>query len=231
MIRQIYMWSGEREMLLARHDFYMEQVKVRVLGNFGNIEMEANKVAEEVYDRIKSECSDGYEDMAAATETALEHGEGFYMLLSDMKIQTTLGALASLYHQWEKDFRGFMERELSEAYGPGKKTSFVWQSSTNQLFDFLEKLGWYLRRAEWFPLLNTCSSIVNVYKHGKGRSLDELSRDYPQYLKRPFEVTVEEALPINPDHEDLLLEEEEFNQIAGALRQFWVDFPERLFLT
>ena len=218
-------------MLLARHDFYMEQVKDRVLGNFGNMEKEANRVAEEVYDRIESECSDGYEDMAAAAETALEHGEGFYMLLSDMKTQTTLGALASLYHQWEKDFRGFMERELSEARYRDDIKKRIWRWNTRELFEILEEFGWSVRQAQWYPLLNACSLIVNVYKHGKGTSLDELAENYPQYLKRPFDVTVEEAFPISPDHEDLLLTEEEFDQIAGALRQFWADFPERLFLT
>ena len=54
--------------------------------------------------------------MAAAAETAHEHGLEFYMLLSNMKTQTSLGAMASLYHQWDKDFRDFMERELSHAY-------------------------------------------------------------------------------------------------------------------
>ena len=218
-------------MLLARHDFYMEQVKVRVLGNFGNMEKEADRVAEEVYRRIESKCSDGDEDMAAAAETALEHGEGFYLLLSDMKTQTTFGALASLYHQWEKDFRGFMERELSDVHHRDNIKKFIWRWNTRELFEILEKFGWSVRQAQWYPLLNACRLIVNVYKHGKGLALDELSQDYPQYLKKPFDVTVEEAFPISPDHEDLLLTEEEFEQIAGALRQFWVDFPERLFLT
>ena len=103
---EIYMWSGARELFLARHDFYIEQVKVRVLGRFDNMEEEANRVAEEVYDRIGSAYSDGNGDMAAAAETALEHGQEFYMLLSDMKMQTTLGAMASLYHQWEKRLPG-----------------------------------------------------------------------------------------------------------------------------
>ena len=89
---QIYMWSGARELFLARHDFYIEQVKVRVLGGFDNMEEEANRVAEEVYDRIGSAYSDGNGDMATAAETALEHGQEFYMLLSDMKTQTTLGS-------------------------------------------------------------------------------------------------------------------------------------------
>ena len=115
------------------------QRKVRVLDCFDNMEEEANRVAEEVYDRIGSAYSDGNGDMAAAAETALEHGQEFYMLLSDMKTQTTLGAMASLYHQWEKDFREFMERELPDTYD--RDTKSVWRSDINKLFDTLKSSG------------------------------------------------------------------------------------------
>ena len=77
--------------------------------------------------------------MAAAAETAHEHGLEFYMLLSNMKTQTSLGAMASLYHQWDKDFRDFMERELSHAYE---------QSDINKLFDTVEEFGWPIRQAQ-----------------------------------------------------------------------------------
>ena len=47
---KIYMWSSWRSAYLARHDFYMEQVRARVLRNFDNMEEEAeqinNKIAE-----------------------------------------------------------------------------------------------------------------------------------------------------------------------------------------
>ena len=135
---QIYMSSGVRQLFLARHDFYMEQVKARVLRNFDNMEKDADQVADEIYDRLGSEYSeDG--DMAAAAETAHEHGLEFYMLLSNMETQTSLGAMASLYHQWDKDFRDFMERELSHAYE---------QSDINKLFDTVEEFGWPIRQAQ-----------------------------------------------------------------------------------
>ena len=154
---QIYMWSGIRERFLARHDFYMEQVKARVLDNFDNMEEEANRVAEELYDRIGSTFPEGAGDMAAAAETAFEHGAEFYMLLRDMKSQTILGALASLYHQWDKTFRDFMESELSRAYDRDQVTKYVWQSNIEKLFDILEKFGWSVRQAEWFPFVKNLS--------------------------------------------------------------------------
>ena len=208
----------------------MEQVKVRVLDNFHNMEEEANRVAEELHDQIGSTFPEGDGDMAAAAETAFGHGAEFYMLLSDMKSQTILGALASLYHQWDKTFRDFMERELTRTYDRDQVTKYVWQPNIGKLFDILEKFGWSVRQAQWFPLVNACRLIVNVYKHGKGRSLDELAETYPEYLKEgEYDIIPLARELTTPDHEDLAVTDEEFEKIAGAMREFWVDFPERLF--
>jgi hypothetical protein len=69
-----------------------------------------------------------------------------------------------------------------------------------------------------------------VHKHGKGQSLNELAASYPQYLRKPFG-----GLPIGSimslDHEWLELSDSQFDDIATALREFWVSFPERLFMT
>ena len=71
---------------------------------------------------------------------------------------------------------------------------------------------------------------MNVYKHGKGRSLDELAETYPEYLKEgEYDIIPLARELTTPDHEDLAVTDEEFEKIAGAMREFWVDFPERLF--
>lgn len=229
---ELYLWSRERELFLARHDFYMDQMKARVLGNFQNMEEEADLVAEQVYERIGSMLSYGESDMAAAADAAFDHASEFYMMLCDLKKQTTLGALASLFHQWEKDLRGFMERELSRSYVKADVDRFCWQPNIGNLFDCLEEFGWSLRQASWFPQINACRLIVNVYKHGKGRSLEDLAQNYPQYLKSSLDhLGVGSLQRSSLDHENLAISEVEFGQIADALRQFWVCFPERLYVT
>lgn len=230
MEREVYLWSGERDLILARHDFCVEQMKARVLRGFDNMEAEADRVSEEVYERIGAMWSDDSGDMSVAAETAIEHGVDFYMMLSDLKNQTTLSALASLFHQWEKDFRTFLEKELSRYFERKQIAKLCWQPNIGKLFHVLEECGWRLRELQWFQHVRACRLIVNVYKHGKGRSLDELARNHPQYLKGPHSDLGLTPWLTTPDHEDLLLTENEFDQIANALRQFWVDFPERLFI-
>ena len=71
---------------------------------------------------------------------------------------------------------------------------------------------------------------MNVYKHGKGDSLDSLIELYPQYLKGRFSDSAESSFVATPRHEDLAVTEEEFDQIGEGIRQFWTDFPRRLVL-
>ena len=226
----IYLWSGERELFISRHDFYVEQVKSRILCNFEHMEEEANRVAEEVYERMGQVPSyDGYWDMSDIAETARDHGIEFWMMLHDLKIQTFLGSLASLYHQWDKDFRGFMERQLSHTYDRSQVSELCWHPNQGMLFNVLEECGWLFRQFPWFSFIRACRLIVNVYKHGKGRSLDELAEEFPQYLTGAFGESVDLApWRAVPKHEDLVVAEEEFDQIAGALRQFWLEFPEHM---
>lgn len=38
----------------------------------------------------------------------------------------------------------------------------------------------------YFPKLDACRLVVNVYKHGKGTALNQLRSRYPEYLADPF---------------------------------------------
>ena len=228
---QILMWSSERNHLLACHDFYMEQVKVRLLRNFDNMEEEADQINNKIYERLVALESEGG-DMAARADIARHDGMEFYLLLSHMKTQTTLGALASLYHQWEKDFRGFMQRQLSASRDGDEVKDYFWKSKTTFecLFNTIEKFGWPIRESSFFHLLDSCHLIVNVYKHGKGPALDALIKNYPQYLKGRYKDSAESSSLAAPRHEDLAVTEAEFDQIGEGIRQFWTDFPKRLVL-
>ena len=64
MIPVILMRSPNRELILARQNFYMEQVKVRVLGNFHNMEEEATQFCDKVFGQSEDDDSkywDAYE--------------------------------------------------------------------------------------------------------------------------------------------------------------------------
>lgn len=228
---QLYMDSGTRKMFQERHRFYAEQIRQRVLSQFRNIEQEAQRFADTEYQRLASlPCGEDGGDLGAAAEQAEDAATGFYVLLDDLEKQVTLGALAGMYHQWEKDLRDFLERELQISIIPSIAKEVAWKDpNIERLFDLLEEFGWPLRTQAWFPKLEACRLVVNVYKHGKGRSLDQLAAKHPAYLKSPlYEILPRDRQ--DPDYQYLTLTEAQFREFDDSIASFWSQFPERLFL-
>jgi hypothetical protein len=228
---QIYMWSGTREIILKRHDFFVAEVKSRVLTHFQDIEDEAEKYAESEYERLGSLWCGEHVDVADVAEAATGRGQEFYGLLLDMKVQMTLGALSTLYHQWDKDLRNFVERELNQCFVREDVVKICWGPNIGNVFDILKQFGWDIRCSAFFKRIDACRLIVNVYKHGKGHSIDKLAIEFPAYLKGPF-FGVPDIPPLfkSPRYEHLSVSDDEFDEIANALRAFWVEFPERMYL-
>ena len=210
-----------QERMLARHDFFMEQVKSRVFENFSNIEQEAEAAANEAWQRFMSLPSDGESDPGDFADAALEAGMEFYDYGMEMKRQITLASLATLYHEWDKQVRSHLERELrSQGYRTAKEGA-LWKAPVSENLESLESQGWEIRKSKWYDLLDACRLIVNVYKHGKGQSFEELKKRFPEYLKSDVQFP-------EPDYEDLEITEQEFDELGGAVREFWKEFPKSL---
>jgi hypothetical protein len=227
---QLYMWSGKRERLQQRHGFYCEQVRIRIFSQFDNIEAEADAHMEKEYDRLGSICSPDEDGGCAAAEMAQSSAVNLYSLLLDLKKQTILGALAGMYHQWEKDLREFIECELRHD-GVLNARKIAWNSRVDDVFDILTTFGWHWRKQSFYSQIEACRRVVNVYKHGKGSSLDRLAETFPEYLDDNFSADKDDIFYSKEslNHEWLSITPEQFNDIAEAISTFWKDFPERLF--
>lgn len=228
---QLYMWTGTRATFIERHDFYVEQVRERVFAQFREISEEAERYADNVYERLGSMPGDENSDMEAIAEQASDRGQSFFGLLSDLKKQMLLGALAGLYHQWDKDLRSFVEFELTNDINMEQATKIAWDPNIGNVFEVLKEFGWDCRLRPFFAKIDACRLVVNVYKHGKGRSLDELALKHSEYLDHGFPKEAEPALIATYlDYEWLSISEAQFDEIAAALRAFWDEFPERLYI-
>lgn len=226
----IYLNSMTRDLFLRKHAFFVKEVKARVLSQFVDVEREAEEFMNQEYLRLGSRVGSGDVDMSHIADAASGNAEEFYALLYTMKMQLSLASLAALYHQWDKEFRDFMERELARGYDTKKIYELCWHPNIGHLFDVLKQLGWDVRNESFYRKMDACRLVVNVYKHGKGNSLDQLTAKYPIYLKTPFSDMPEapEFLKI-PRYDDLKLSAEEFEDIADAFNSFWMAFPERLY--
>jgi hypothetical protein len=225
MNHQLYMYSAVKRHFIERHDFYVAQVKKRLFSQFLDIEEEAETRANETYNSIGRYASE-YDDPADYAEAAHEAGVDHYIMLSDLHNQVILGALAGMYHQWDKELRQFLASELRYTCPPETEKS-VWNSNIGEVFDLLKHFGWDCRNATFFPGLDAGRLIVNIYKHGNGKALEDLSKKYPEYL---FGYDTEQnSLPYRLDHELLTISEDQFGQLADSVRLFWETFPERSF--
>ena len=107
-----HMWEPFRASLIANHQFYVDQSRKRLLSQFDNIEPEADKATEEWLERSNSRFDPDRHDPADFYETAHEVGIEFYGLLSDMRDQTWLSVVAGMFHEWDKQLRGWLVREI-----------------------------------------------------------------------------------------------------------------------
>lgn len=229
---QLYMFEGNRRVYLERHDFYVDQVRARVLAQFRDIDDEARQHSETIYNELAKSPGDGSVDLSEVADYALESGQERYELLHDLKDQTFLGAVAGMYHQWDKDLRDFIERELRHDVANARQ--IAWDQKSSSTLDLLNEFGWDCRAQPFFSLIDACRLVVNVYKHGQGTSLKTLAIEYPEYLKDPLATGTESQIFANADDLDyqwLTISEPQFDRFGDAFRSFWKEFPERLFLT
>lgn len=223
------MWSHFREHLVASHEFFVAEARSRLLAQFDEtgMEAEADHFAETWLASMSSRFDPDRHDPGDFYEQATDESVAFYMRLQDLRTITRLSIIAGMYHEWEKQLRGWLARELLRLRGAREAVrSAVWSEDIGGLYDLLETWGWPVRDRAYFQDLHLCHLVVNVYKHGNGRSLAELQalepgltgdRGWPGGL----------ALP--PDHNDLKIGDDAIERFSRVIVTFWRDVPENTF--
>jgi len=179
------MWGPFRQSLIDSHLFYVEQARKRLLSQFNDIEREADRAAEEWLEQHSHRFDPDRHDPGAFYEAANDAGIEFYQLLCDMRDRTRLSVVAGIFHEWDKQLRDWLVREVRHWHRGDAVVSKIWTVDFGKIADLLESLGWNIRGEEYFNKLDACRLVVNVYKHGEGKSLADLKKNYPEYLDDP----------------------------------------------
>ncbi|MDP9412930.1 MAG: hypothetical protein M3Q08_02315 [Pseudomonadota bacterium] len=223
-------WGPFRRSLIHGHRFYVEQARKRLLSQFGDIEAEADRAAEEWLERNGANFDPDRHDEGDFYEAANDAGIEFYSLLTGMRDQTRLRVLAGMFHEWDKHLRAWLVQEMRHWHRGDHAVAKVWSVDFTQIADLLECLGWKIRSSGYFPALDACRLVVNVHKHGEGRSLDEIRQQFPEYLDDPFAGAGGGFSDVKyRDHTHLKVTDAQFQIFADAIEAFWEAVPENIY--
>lgn len=226
-----FQFSGSfRQALIAGHLFYVEQARKRLLAQFDDIEAEADKAADDWLEKSSNRFDPDRHDPGDFYEAANDAGIEFYGLLSDMRDQTRLSVVAGMFHQWDKQLRDWLVRQIGHWHRGDTATSKLWSATFEEIGEFLESIGWNLSSADYFRMLDACRLVVNVYKHGAGKSLDDLKQRHPEYLDDPFKGAGGRFSSVaHRDHRRLKVSEDQVQAFSDAIVAFWRAVPENIF--
>lgn len=224
------MWEPFRQSLIAGHLFYVEQARKRLLSQFDDIDAEADRAAADWLQNNSHRFDPDRHDPGDFEERAYEEAIEFHGLMTDLRVQTQLSVVAGMFHEWEKQLRNWLVREIQHWHRGDKVKQAVWKTNLGNIFNLLEGLGWNVRSTTYFPILDACRLVVNVYKHGEGDSLVELKQKYPEYLDDPLRHVGELSLDADHlDHTHLKVTDAQIQAFSDAIVSFWSGVPENIF--
>ncbi|MGR9400204.1 hypothetical protein ACU8M5_10705 [Rhizobium leguminosarum] len=222
----LYLWSDKRSYVLEELDFYLAQADRRVLVQFDNLEEEAEEFARAEFDRM-GQFAGPDADPGDYADAAWDKGINHYQMLSDLQSQLTLSVAAGLYHQWEKQLREWLVHELDRSFSRKQLGPAIWKQKIDDLLALLAGLGWDCSAQPFLSVINECRLVVNVHKHGRGGSFDELKESFPQHLRKAAAGVAANA-PGYRDHTDLEIGRDDLGRFQRALKDFWNAVPEHI---
>jgi hypothetical protein len=168
-------------------------------------------------------------DPDAAYEQAYEESISFYGSLVGLRDNTRLSIIAGMFHEWEKQLRDWLGRELGH-HGAGKHAhEAVWRESIDGLLEVFELCQWPVRTQPFFRDLLICQLVTNVYKHGNGPSYIALSEMAPDLAGKTAELPSFFVSAL--DHTSLTVADADLARFAGGISAFWRDVPENIFVS
>jgi hypothetical protein len=226
------MWEPFRQNLMAEHRFYVEQARKRLLSQFENIGAEADKAAEEHLEKMSMHFNPDVHDPSDFYESANDKGIEFYQLLSDMNETTRLSVIAGMFHQWDKKLRDWITREMHHWHHGENATQEIWKVDFPKIMDFLVAFGFNVKALPCYERLDAMRLVVNIFKHGNGRSLDELKESFPEFIADPLDGEGDHRLfPHYLDHTDMKVLDAQLDQFSEAILDFWKAVPKEIFLS
>ena len=217
-----------RARLIRSHKFYVEQAQKRLLSQFQNIEEESDKYSEEWLNLQSENFDPDRHSPDDFYEQATSEGVERYEMLEDMRNRTRLSVISGMYHEWDKQLRGWLTKEIEHWHHGNETRNVIWEKTFYPLMDFLEGIGFPVKSMPYFTSLNRCHHIVNIYKHGDGYSFREIKKQYPEFIHQ-FDNSMNASWFIDrSDHTDLVVSDAHVDEFSKAIIDFWESVPSNI---
>lgn len=217
-----YLATIDRDYRLDRYTFYVNQARQLIFSQFSDIEGAAQRYSDEWYEKAGQHFDPDHHNHDEFAEQAYEEGINYGLMLEEMRDDIYLAILAGLYHRWDKDLRAWVVKELSHWLERERIEQKIWGINLPTLIRLLESLGIKIMNQPFYPLLETLGQVVNVYKHGDGNTFKVLKNNHPEYLHRSSQDAANWKYTT---HEDLVVNETQFNAFVGTMYSFWHCIP------
>jgi len=218
-----YLDSIGRDYILSRYTFYLSQARDLIFPQFEDIEGAARRYSDKWYEDAGKRFNPDVHDEGAFAERAFDEGISYGLMLDDMRNDVYLALLAGLYHRWDKDLREWVVRELAHWIDRERIENKIWDIQRHTLCQLLDSLGISITSQPFYPLLDVYGKLVNVYKHGKGKTFNSLRDSHPEYFRRDMQS---DAYWKYTTHDDLSVSDEQFNALTDTLYAFWGCIPQ-----
>jgi hypothetical protein len=184
-----------------------------------------NQAAEELLRDVyfDPEVDDPYDIYEAVQDKSIE----LYQMLRDLQDRTRLSVIAGMYHEWDKQLRDWMTREMRHwHHGPAAKQA-IWNADLPALLELIQSFDWDITALTCHNRLEAMRLVVNVFKHGEGTSLEKLKSRCPDFF--PATGSINGGLPAHLiDHSQMVVEDRHVEEFSEAIVTFWEAVPERI---
>jgi hypothetical protein len=107
-------------------------------------------------------------------------------------------------------------------------TNKIWSASFEDIEEFLDSLGLAKKDSTYLKKLSACRYVVNVYKHGDGKSLEKLKEKHPEFLRALFPgADLTDAVWL--DHTHLAVSNDQLDEFSSSIVEFWQSLPGSIY--
>jgi len=210
-----------RNQLIQQITIFVENIENRIIPSFDDIKNEAEKVAEQEWDKLCSSCFSPDIDPSDLAEKAHDAGVGHYLMLSSVKQALLNVSVTTLYHLFEQQLLFFLRREVIH---PSEENNINLMKIAILKEQFLQYNIDIEKFSSW-STINELRLFANTIKHAEGDSAVKLRKVRPDlfnFKKDKTSIYSSYSRVYMPlAGEDIYILIEDLKNYKDAITKFW----------